>query len=73
MAKLNKKLINMDKNRRKIYQNEQKSAKIHENRQTNQETKKNIKQIHDLIIFWRPDFDSWEFRSIFFEKIIFLW
>ena len=43
IAKLNKKLINMDKNRRKIYQNEQKPAKIRENRQTNQAMKKNIK------------------------------
>ena len=24
----------------------------------------NINQIHDLIIFWRPDYDSWEFRSL---------
>ena len=24
----------------------------------------NIKQIHDLIIFWRPHFDSWVFRSL---------
>ena len=22
------------------------------------------KQIHDLIIFWRPHFDSWEFGSL---------
>ena len=35
ITKLNKKLINMDQNRQKIYKNEQKSAKIGKNRQTN--------------------------------------